>query len=166
MTPTTSQPFDQDDSIDFAELFRRLKRGLPLTLGLACLGLAVAAAAFAAAGSFLTVSTSARVVFSFNGFERGEYPDKSKFSPDDLRSPDIIAEALKRIGRMRELAADLGQCDGRLPLKELCAEALELAGEAASNPALDRKRAELEAELAVVEGLIRRRFLGPPDPEL
>lgn len=94
----TSQPFNEDDSIDFAELFNRLKRGVPLTLGLALLGLALAAAAYVAAGSFLTVTTSTRVVFSFTGFEKGEYPDKSKFSPDDLRSPEIVAEALKRKG--------------------------------------------------------------------
>ena len=94
----TSQPFHEDDSIDFAELFARLKRGLPLTLGLASLGLAIAATAYFVTGSFLTVTTSTRVVFSFSGFEKGEYPDKSKFSPDDLRSPEIVAEALKRKG--------------------------------------------------------------------
>ena len=70
-----------------------------------------------------------------------------------------IAEVLKRTGRVRELAAELGQRDGRLPLKERCAEALALAEEAA-NPALNRKRAELEAEMSAVEGLIRKRFLG------
>jgi hypothetical protein len=46
----------------------------------------------------LNVTTSTRVTFSFPGFEKGEYPDKSKFSPDDLRSPEIVAEALKRKG--------------------------------------------------------------------
>lgn len=87
-----------DDSIDFAELFGRLRRGLPMTLGLALLGLALAAIVSIAGGLFLTVNTSTRVVFSFPGFEKGEYPDKSKFSPDDLRSPEIVAEALKRKG--------------------------------------------------------------------
>lgn len=91
-------PTYSDDSIDLAELFNRLKRGLPLTLGLASLGLAVAAAAYSVAGLFLTVVTSTRIVYSFPGFEKGEYPDKSKFSPDDLRSPEIITEALKRKG--------------------------------------------------------------------
>lgn len=95
---TTAHPYDEDDSIDFAELFNRLKRGLPLIAGLAALGLAVAATAYFASGRFQIVTTSARVVFSFPGFERGEYPDKSKFSPDDLRSPEIVAEALKRMG--------------------------------------------------------------------
>jgi Fe-S-cluster containining protein len=70
-----------------------------------------------------------------------------------------IAEVLKRIGRVRELAAGLGQRHGRLPLKEHCAEALALAEEAA-NPAQNRQRAELEAEMSAVEGLIQKRFLG------
>jgi Fe-S-cluster containining protein len=74
------------------------------------------------------------------------------------RAGEIIAEALQRIGRVRELAVELGQRDGRLPLKERCAEALALAEEAA-NPALNGKRAELEAEMSAVEGLIRKRFL-------
>lgn len=98
MSQPTSQPFSDDDAIDFAELFARIRRGLPLTLGLACIGLAAAAVAYVAVGSYQSVSTVSRVVFSFPGFERGEYPDKSKFSPDDLRSPEIIAEALKRKG--------------------------------------------------------------------
>ncbi len=95
MDPTPSY---SDDSIDFAELFGRLRRGLPLTLGLALLGLALAAIAYSVHGSFETLTTSTLVVFSFPGFERGEYPDKSKFQPDDLRSPEIVAEALKREG--------------------------------------------------------------------
>lgn len=94
----TAQPFDQDDSIDFAELFARLRRGMLLTFGLCLLGLAAAAVLFTAAGLFQDVTTSSRVVFSFPGFEKGEYPDKSKFSLDDIRSPEIIAEALKRKG--------------------------------------------------------------------
>jgi hypothetical protein len=95
--PPTSQPFE-DNAIDFAELFARLRRGLPLTVGLGLLGLAFAGAIYVAAGLFLNVATTTRVVFSFPGFEKGEYPDKSKFSPDDLRSPEIISEALKRKG--------------------------------------------------------------------
>ena len=74
-----------------------------------------------------------------------------------------IAEALKRVGRVRELAVELGQRDGRRPLKEHCAEALALADEAGADPRLDRKRAELEAGMAAVEELIRRRFLGNGD---
>jgi len=76
------------------------------------------------------------------------------------RAGEHIAEALKRVGRVRELAAELGQRDGRLPLKERCAEALALSDETGANPALNRKRAELEAEMSAVEELIRRKFLG------
>jgi hypothetical protein len=39
-----------------------------------------------------------RVTFAFSGYGRGEYPDHSKFQPDDVRAPDIIVEALKRQG--------------------------------------------------------------------
>lgn len=75
----------------------------------------------------------------------------------------LIAEALKRVRRVRELAAELGQRDARLPLKERCADALALADEAGADPRLNRKRAELEAGMAAVEELIRRRFLGNGD---
>jgi hypothetical protein len=94
----SAPPFNEDDAIDFAELFNRLKRGLLLILGLAALGLAIAATAYFASGRSQTVATSTRIIFSFSGFEKGEYPDRSKFSLDDLRSPEIIAEALKRKG--------------------------------------------------------------------
>ena len=75
----------------------------------------------------------------------------------------LIAEALKGVGRVRELAVELGQRDGRMPLKERCAEALALADEAGADPRLNRKRAELEAGMATVEELIRRRFLSNGD---
>jgi len=96
-TPSSPPQFE-DDSIDFAELFSRLKRGVPLTLGLGLLGLAIAATAYIGSSPFQNLTTTTRVVFSFPGFDKGEYPDKSKFSPDDLRSPEIITEALKRKG--------------------------------------------------------------------
>ena len=73
------------------------------------------------------------------------------------RAGEHIAEALKRIGRVRELMAQLGQRDERLPLREGCAEAL--AREAGANPEVNRKRTELEAEMSAVEGLIRKTFL-------
>jgi len=76
------------------------------------------------------------------------------------RAGELVAEALKRVRRVRELAAELGQRDGRLPLKERCAGALALAGEAGANPALNRKRAELKAGMNALEELLRMRFLG------
>lgn len=74
----------------------RLCRGLPQILGLGLLGAAAAAAAAILLGPVLPVSTSARVMFSFSGYERGLYPDKSKFQPDDIRAPDVVADALGR----------------------------------------------------------------------
>lgn len=99
MNPSSPAPSPyEDDSIDFAELFGRLKRQLPLIVGLAALGLALGAVGHFTSGLFTDQTTSTRVVFSFTGFEKSEYPDKSKFQADDLRSPEIIAEAIKRKG--------------------------------------------------------------------
>ena len=71
VTMNTSSPTPSpyvDDSIDFAELFGRLKRQLPLIVGLAALGLALGAVGYFASGLFTDQTTSARVVFSFPGF--------------------------------------------------------------------------------------------------
>ncbi len=44
MNPSSQAPSPyEDDSIDFGELFSRLKRGLPLIAGLVSLGLAITA---------------------------------------------------------------------------------------------------------------------------
>lgn len=92
-------------------------------------------------------------------FECRLLQDVRRGAVDVERAGEHIAEALKYVGQVRELAAELGQRDGRLPLKERCAEALALADEAGADPALNRKRAELEAGMSAVEGLIRTRFL-------
>lgn len=86
------------ETIDLHELWARLVRGAPRTIGLALLGAALAAAGFFISGSFQTAHTTARVTLSFHGLERGEYPDQSKFQPEDLRAPSIVAEALRRRG--------------------------------------------------------------------
>jgi len=78
------------------------------------------------------------------------------------RAGELIAEALERIARVRALMAQLGYRGRRLPLRESCAEAL--AKDAEAGPDARRKRAELEAELAAVEALIRTTFLGPAWP--
>ncbi len=96
--PRTQPSFADDDTLDLRELWGRLMRGLPKIVALGCLGLAIAAAAYFLAGPFQTVTTATRVVYSFNGYERGAYPDGSKFQADDLRAPDIVNEALKRQG--------------------------------------------------------------------
>uniref|UniRef100_UPI004048C90B hypothetical protein n=1 Tax=Rheinheimera sp. TaxID=1869214 RepID=UPI004048C90B len=94
-----SHPKSLDDgAIDLSELFARLLRGLPRTLGLACIGLVAAGTLYVATGVLKNTTTSSRVVFSFPGFEKGGYPDGSKFTPDDLRSPDLIETALQRLG--------------------------------------------------------------------
>ena len=91
-------PFGDDpyEGIDLREVFARLARGLAQTLGLAALGLAIAAIIYLLAGSFTTATTSMRTTFAFSGIEKGEYPDHSKFQPDDLRAPDVVIEALNR----------------------------------------------------------------------
>ena len=78
------------------------------------------------------------------------------------RAKEQIADALKRIGRVKVLLAQLGQPDGRLPLGERCAEALAMDPDA--DPKLNRKRAELEAAMSEVEALIRKTFLADAKP--
>jgi hypothetical protein len=90
--------FNNDDSIDLRDLFFRLTRGLFQIFGFALLGLAIAAGISLLLSRVQPTSTNTRVVFSFPGFERGEYPDHSKFQPDDLRAPTVISEALQRAG--------------------------------------------------------------------
>jgi hypothetical protein len=69
-----------------------------------------------------------------------------------------IADALARIGRVKELLAELGQRAKTLPLKEQVAEAL--AGESVGGVTAHRTRAELESAMSAVESLISRTFLG------
>ena len=88
--------FNNEDSIDLRDLFFRLTRGLFQIFGFALLGLAIAMGISLALSRVQPSSTTTRVTFTFPGFERGEYPDKSKFQPDDLRAPAILAEALHR----------------------------------------------------------------------
>jgi Fe-S-cluster containining protein len=75
------------------------------------------------------------------------------------RAKEKVAEALKRIGRVKELVVQLGTGDERLPLKEHCAEALAHS-EMEANPAMRRKRAGLQAAMTSVECLIQATFLG------
>ena len=74
------------------------------------------------------------------------------------RAAEQIAEALKRIRRVKELLARLGERDDGLPLRERCAEAL--AREADAPHEMKRKRAELKAAMSAVETSIRKTFLG------
>jgi Fe-S-cluster containining protein len=73
------------------------------------------------------------------------------------RAEEQIAEAFRRIRRVKELLAQLGQSDASLPLKERCAEAL--AGRADASPQAKRNRAALEQAMAEVERLLQKRFI-------
>jgi Fe-S-cluster containining protein len=91
-------------------------------------------------------------------FECGLLQDVRRGAVSVTRAQEHIAEALNRIGRVKELMAQLGQRDPRLTLKERCAETL--ARDAGAKPELNRKRAELEAAMSAVETLIQVTFLG------
>jgi hypothetical protein len=86
------------DTIDLRDLFKRLGRGLGQIIGLAMLGTVIALVSCLTTSPRRMALTVTRVIFSFDGFEKGEYPDGSKFQPDDLRAPEIISKALKRQG--------------------------------------------------------------------
>lgn len=106
---TSSTPRDSSDSgdiFDFNLLTSRLRRGRWVILGLASLGLAAGALFSVLVMTRQPVVTTLRVSFGFPGFERGLYPNGTKFQADDVRSPDVINEALKRIGG-EKLAPDL-----------------------------------------------------------
>jgi Fe-S-cluster containining protein len=78
------------------------------------------------------------------------------------QAKEQIAEALNRIGHVKDLLAQLGKQDGRLPLVESCAEAL--AEDADADPEVNRRRDELEAAMSAVEGLIQKTFLADIKP--
>ena len=92
-------------------------------------------------------------------FECRLLQDARRGSVSVEQAREQIAETLKRVGRVRKLASELGQRDVRLPLKERCADALALADAAGANPSSARKRTELEAEMSALERLIRKSFL-------
>ena len=97
-----TNPSNLDDSIDFAELFGRLRRGLPLILGLAFTGLALGIIISLVVTTKQDAVSTLRVTFGFPGFEHGTYPNGSKFQPDDVRAPDVVNEAIKRLGPQGE----------------------------------------------------------------
>jgi hypothetical protein len=91
-SPNSAQ--QQEPELDITIFFRRLGAGLPQIVGLALLGavIAVASSYFVIRSSPL--ETKMRASFSFPGFERGQYPDESKFQADDLRAPELTLQAL------------------------------------------------------------------------
>jgi uncharacterized protein len=78
------------------------------------------------------------------------------------RAKERIAETQNRIRHVRNLMGRLGPHDGRLPLREICAETL--AKDADADPKVNRRRAELEAAMTDVEHLIRKTFLAAARP--
>lgn len=78
--------------------FLVIARDFRLAIGFGLLGMVAAVTIYIISSQEMPVSTTARVSFAFEGFERGEYPDHSNFQPDDLRAPEIIAEAFKEQG--------------------------------------------------------------------
>jgi hypothetical protein len=110
-TSSTTPPMDPtDDSIDFTELLARLRRGVWFTLGLALIGLAVGIALTLVAATRQPAVSTLRVTFGFPGFERGAYPNGTKFQPDDIRAPDVVNEAIKKIvsdGQSPDLASKI-----------------------------------------------------------
>jgi Fe-S-cluster containining protein len=74
------------------------------------------------------------------------------------RAGEVVAEALERIGRAKDLMAKLGQRHARLPLGESCAEALSRGQD--PDPDVNLRRDELKAAMSAVEKLIRDKFLG------
>jgi len=84
----------QDFILNPGEVTRRLRRGLPQILAALLLGFSVGLLGFEILTPQRLVTTGTRAVFSFEGAEHSEYPDKSRFSPEDLRTPDIIYNSL------------------------------------------------------------------------
>lgn len=74
------------------------------------------------------------------------------------RALERIADAQLRIQRVRDLLAELGERQVRLPLKERCAAAL--AGEAGTDRDVERTRAELEGAARALDRTIESTFLG------
>lgn len=107
MEESSSLYRERDDQIDLSELARRLRQGVFRIAGLALLGLAIAAIVAVVTASRQQTVTSLRASFSFPGFERGTYPNGGKFVPDDLRAPDVITEAIKRLGLPEQLASQI-----------------------------------------------------------
>ena len=89
---------NSDDAIDFSEISGRIFKGLGRSIGLGCIGLTLGIVISLLLSYKQPVTTTTRVTFGFPGFERGTYPNGTKFQADDVRAPDVINEAVKRLG--------------------------------------------------------------------
>jgi len=90
------QDSDQEETVDLRDMGRRVGKGAGQIVGFALVGLVIAAVVALVASLLLPVTTSTRVVLSFPGIVKGQYPDGSNFEPDDVGAPDVIASALQR----------------------------------------------------------------------
>lgn len=90
-------PLPPDDSIAIGELLARLKRGLPLIIGLALIGLVAGIAGGLLRNTRQSTETTMRVLFSFPGLERGQYPSGARFQVDDLRAPGLVNAAIDHL---------------------------------------------------------------------
>ena len=70
-----------------------------------------------------------------------------------------IIDVQLRIARLKILSSSLAAELDHLPLKERCAEALELSEDQHHDPIIRRTRAELETSMLSVENLIAKTFL-------
>lgn len=95
---SSAAPFPPEETIDVGELLARAKRGFIPTLGAAFLGLGLGVLLSLLWAYQQPAVTTLRATFSFPGFERGNYPDGTKFQPDDVRAPDVINVAIDRLG--------------------------------------------------------------------
>lgn len=100
IVPTTLTPFDATRSlaagVKSQDLLERLRRGLVPIVVFSCLGLVVSAVVFLATDSSPLTTTSMRITFAFSGYNAGEYPDHSKFQPEDIIAANIVSEALRQ----------------------------------------------------------------------
>ena len=78
--------------------FALLRHGAKQTGGFILLGLLIGAGAVHLNQSHTPAVTTAHVRLSFAGLERGEYPDTSRFQPDDLRRSNLLQAALLKQG--------------------------------------------------------------------
>ncbi len=85
-----------EELLDIKNILSLVRCGLSQTIGLGLLGFVIVSIGYLVARPWQVVATSTRLVFSFPGYEHGEYPDHSKFQPGDVLAPTIILEALKR----------------------------------------------------------------------
>jgi len=85
----------KEEYIDLKTIATKIILATPQAIGFACLGLVISVIIFLSYYNFSILNTTTRIVFTFKGSSNGIYPDKSKFSYQDLVASDLIYNALK-----------------------------------------------------------------------